>query len=252
MITPTMLVSTAVWALIGITITPLIAHARGRDPRLGFLLGLLAGAAAAFYLLVPLWIAFLLWPESKVCPSCGKRSPKRPSRCWSCGGEFPPDAGRHEEPRLGYPEFIPFVGFLVIAGVFLVSVLFAQRGLPSFGGAVYGALVGGVGGLLMLETLWVFVPRMGKRCPVCKKKLPASSGICPHCRYNFPDPEAVATGRSTQTGWAEYGGAVAGGPGVFRGRSWTSRLMVMGSLLVVGLLIVLIAILLIQILFPLP
>ena len=78
-----------------------------------------------------------------------------------------------------------YVALWLLCGL-IAAFIYHQKGSPSFGGFLSGAILGPFGLLLTL-----FTQQMGnavtKTCPFCQSAIPQAATVCRYCQSDQPD-----------------------------------------------------------------
>ena len=71
----------------------------------------------------------------------------------------------------------------------ITTFIYRAKGRSWINGALVGAVLGALGGAILLIPLWLFIWAKGsvrtKICPQCAEKVKEEARICKHCGYQF-------------------------------------------------------------------
>ena len=81
---------------------------------------------------------------------------------------------------------VSVIVFWVIVGGLITPLVYRRKERNPWMGVFVGAVLGGLGGLILLVPLWLFLPTLGKKCPRCAEKVRKDALVCKYCGYEFP------------------------------------------------------------------
>lgn len=87
-----------------------------------------------------------------------------------------------------------FIVLWMVVGGFITPFVYKNKHRDPLTGMIVGALLGGLGGILILAPFWLLLPTLHKPCPNCASKVKVDSHYCPSCGYELT-PKARAQSR---------------------------------------------------------
>src|SRR5690606_7270414 len=80
------------------------------------------------------------------------------------------------------------VALWIAIGALVTAAIMQARHRTTWKGALLGAVLGSVGGVLLLAPLWFgLVSLLDKRCPHCRTHTRPDAATCPRCDHAFAE-----------------------------------------------------------------
>lgn len=85
-----------------------------------------------------------------------------------------------------------------VLGAIGTAYMWERKQRDPMTGAMIGAVLGFLGGIILLAPLWILVPAAGKQCPRCAEKVRKEAQVCKHCGYDFTTGYTGYTGSPSE------------------------------------------------------
>jgi hypothetical protein len=70
-------------------------------------------------------------------------------------------------------------------GAILTFLVYLYKGRSPGEGLLLGALLGSIGGIIILLPVWILIPRQGRKCPYCGEMIREEAVVCRYCHRNI-------------------------------------------------------------------